>query len=62
MKPNPERKEREMKETKVNVIEVIEVKKNFIREEINGMRFGYNPDLFNEELIEVLRDCFRKEE
>ena len=51
-----------MKETKVNVIEVIEVKKNFIREEINGMRFGYNPDLFNEELIEVLRDCFRKEE
>lgn len=51
-----------MEERKINVIEVIEVKKNFIREEINGMRFGYNPDLFNEESIEILRECFMKEE
>ncbi len=51
-----------MKGRKIQVIEVKEVKENFIEEEISGHRYGYNPDLFNEEMIEAIRNCFYKEE
>jgi hypothetical protein len=62
VKPNTERKESEMKREKIIIIEVKEVKKDWIDESINNIEYGYDPELFDEELIEDLRDCIQGRE
>ncbi len=47
---------------KITVIEVIEVKKGWIEEKINAVQYGYNQDLFDEELLEALRNCIQGKE
>lgn len=51
-----------MKREKIIIIEVKEVKKDWIDESINNIEYGYDPELFDEELIEDLRDCIQGRE
>lgn len=44
---------------KIIVIEVKEVKKDWINESINNIKYSYDPNLFDEEVIEALRDCIQ---
>jgi hypothetical protein len=62
MKPNTERKESKMSTGKIIVIEVKEVKKDWIKESINNIEYGYDPNLFDEEVIEDLRESIQGRE
>jgi hypothetical protein len=62
VKPNTERKESEMIRGKIIVIEVKEVTKDWIKESINNMEYGYDPNLFDEEVIEDLRESIQGRE
>ena len=41
---------------KITVIEVIEVKKGWIKELINNVEYGYDPEFIDEDLVEEIRD------
>lgn len=47
---------------KIIVIEVKEVKKDWIKESINNIEYGYDPNLFDEEVIEDLRESIQGRE
>lgn len=62
MKPIQERKESKMEKEKIIVIKVVELEKNFIIEEIDGIRYGWNPKFVDEDLLNDLRNTTTRKE
>lgn len=51
-----------MEKEKIIVIKVVELEKNFIIEEIDGIRYGWNPKFVDEDLLNDLRNTTTRKE